>query len=230
MIQDEHLMAAASHADMVASRRLAKRDGATLADAVRRTLTAAAGAAGLAALLDERERIRRAEVAARDERQRAQARRLAAKRAKNAAPPGAWTGWFDGSAHPNPGRLGIGALLTGPAGERIEVSRRAGHGNSGQAEYLALIALLEAALPLGLAQLVVYGDSRVVIDDVNRRHEGRGASGLEPHLARVVQLIAQLGELSLVWIPRHKNGAADRLSQAAILSDAADQGEHARLV
>jgi ribonuclease HI len=57
----------------------------------------------------------------------------------------AWRGWFDGSAHPNPGQIGIGALLCGPDGQRVEISRRAGHGSSSDAEYLALTALLEAA-------------------------------------------------------------------------------------
>ncbi|MES2742632.1 MAG: ribonuclease HI family protein [Pseudomonadota bacterium] len=223
MTVDNSLIDAASRAEMVASRRLAQRSGVTLAQALRLILEQAAGAAGLARLLGERERARQAATAARADRQALKARQWADKQARHAAPSGAWTGWFDGSAHPNPGRLGIGALLTGPAGERVEVSRAAGHGNSGQAEYLALIALLEAALPLGPAQLVVYGDSRVVIDDVNRRHHGRGASGLESYLAKVAQLIAQLDELTLIWIPRHKNGAADQLSQAAIRSSAAPQ-------
>ena len=56
--------------------------------------------------------------------------------------PLAWRGWFDGSAHPNPGKLGIGALLLGPNGERIEVSEAAGHGSSSDAEYAALTAVL----------------------------------------------------------------------------------------
>ena len=102
----------------------------------------------------------------------------------------------------------------------MEISRRAGHGNSGEAEYLALTALLEAAVRLGARDLVVYGDSRVVVDDVNLSAQavaaGRGAKGLEAHRASVVALLESLGGVSLRWVPRHRNGDADRLSQLAI--------------
>lgn len=219
----EQLAAAAYKGERAASRRLAARTGMPEPDALRQTLVQAAGAEGLAALLATRSRLREAAQTARDERLRLQQTRLALKRAASAPPAGAWRAWFDGSAHPNPGRLGVGALLCGPAGERMEISRQAGHGNSGEAEYLALIALLEAALPLRMTQLVVYGDSKVVIDDVNLMPPA-GAKGLAAHRQRVQALLHQLGqtgEVSLRWVPRRRNGDADRLSQQAIASWAA---------
>ncbi|MGK5022332.1 ribonuclease HI family protein [Janthinobacterium sp. LB2P10] len=131
----------------------------------------------------------------------------------------AWRGWFDGSAHPNPGKLGIGALLLGPHGERIEVSQAAGYGSSSDAEYAALTALLQAALGVHPppVQLLLYGDSQVVINDVLGTTP-RGAKGLELHRASVVALLQQFTDVSLHWLPRHRNGEADRLSQLAIAS------------
>jgi ribonuclease HI len=143
----------------------------------------------------------------------ARAEKLA--RQKVAASPSAWTAWFDGSAHPNPGRIGIGALLQGPQGERIEISRRAGHGNSGDAEYLALIALLEMAVEMQLPELLVFGDSQIVVHDVLLA-QGAGAKGLQEHRERVGALMAQLALVNVRWVPRHRNGEADRLSQQAI--------------
>lgn len=216
----EQLAAAAYKGERVASRRLAARTGMPELDALRQTLTQAAGSQGLAVLLAARADLREREHERRAERLHTQQTRIALKRAASQPPSDAWRAWFDGSAHPNPGRLGIGALLCGPEGERTEISRQAGHGNSGEAEYLALIALLEAALPLHLAQLVVYGDSKVVIDDVNLA-PATGAKGLEAHRARVHELLRQLrlsGEVSVRWVPRHRNGDADRLSQQAIAS------------
>ncbi|MBA5637579.1 ribonuclease HI family protein [Duganella sp. LX20W] len=218
----EQLAAAAYKSERAASRRLAARSGIGEAEALHQVLTQAAGAQGLAALLAGRARLRELEQTRRAERARAQQARLALKRAAAQAPvpAHAWRAWFDGSAHPNPGRLGIGALLCGPDGERLEISRQAGHGNSGEAEYLALIAVLEAALPLPITQLVVYGDSKVVIDDVNLA-PAVGAKGLETHRERVAALLRQLalnGAVSLRWVPRHRNGEADRLSQQAIAS------------
>ena len=110
----------------------------------------------------------------------------------------------------------------------MEISRRAGHGNSGEAEYLALAALLEAALRLGATDLLVYGDSRVVVDDVNLSVEaiaaGRGAKGLEAHRMRVMDLLGPLGAVSLRWVPRHRNGDADRLSQLAVVGPLSASG------
>lgn len=168
-------------------------------------------------MLIERAQLRQADQARRAAKLEIKSTALARKQARVQAAPGAWQAWFDGSAHPNPGRLGIGALLCGPQGERVEISRRAGHGDSGEAEYLALIALLEAALELAPPQLLVYGDSQVVINDVNQP-AAPGAKGLESYRARVAALLAGLGEVSLRWIPRHRNGAADGLSQQAIAS------------
>jgi ribonuclease HI len=144
------------------------------------------------------------------------ARRPDASTPSGGAPAGAqaWRAWFDGSAHPNPGRIGIGALLLGPDGQRVEISRHAGHGNSGDAEYLALTALLEAATQLGIKELRIFGDSQVVVNDV-QPDGGPGAKGLEAHRARVMELLAGLGQVSVCWVPRHRNGAADRLSQLA---------------
>ncbi|MYN04657.1 reverse transcriptase-like protein [Pseudoduganella sp. DS3] len=145
-----------------------------------------------------------------------QERARAEKLARQAVPasPAAWHAWFDGSAHPNPGRIGIGVLLSGPSGERVEISRRAGHGSSGDAEYLALIAALEKAVELGVGELLLYGDSQVVVQDL-LVSPAAGAKGLEQHRARAAQLIAALAQVHVRWIPRHKNGEADRLSQQA---------------
>ena len=147
----------------------------------------------------------------------AQALAAAARLARRSVPPtaGQWRAWFDGSATPNPGRIGIGALLLGPGGERVEISRPAGHGSSGDAEYLALIALLEQAAELGVTELVAYGDSQVVVHDMLLA-AGAGAKGLERHRATATALVAQLGNVALRWVPRHRNGAADALSQRAL--------------
>ena len=162
----------------------------------------------------------KAEADARRQRKEAkmQARRdLWAARRQDAAGPLAWRGWFDGSAHPNPGKLGLGALLLGPNGERVEISEPLDYGNSSEAEYAALIAVLQAALALNPppVELLLYGDSQVVINDV-LGSTPLGAKGLEIHRASVVALLQQLHNVTLRWIPRHRNGEADRLSQLAV--------------
>lgn len=215
MTEFDALCDIAFHGERVAGRRLAQRTGVTEEAALRATLEQAAGVAGLPALCDER-RAQKAEMASRStmraaEKARANARR--AERHDGAATP--WRGWFDGSAHPNPGRCGIGALLVGPDGQRISVSSAAGYGNSSEAEYLALISVLEAARDAGARGLTLYGDSQVVINDMNGA-EDAAAQSLHELRARAKALIALLGEVALRWIPRHKNGEADALSQRAV--------------
>ncbi|MFA9218286.1 MAG: ribonuclease HI family protein [Sphingomonadaceae bacterium] len=209
----EILTRAAFNGERVAARRLMARHGSSEAEALHQVLTVAAGDAGLAQLLAARALLQQRDSGRRAVREQRQQQQRAARSARlqPQAAPGGWLAWFDGSAHPNPGHIGIGALLCGPQGERVEISRSAGHGSSSEAEYLALTALLEAAVQHAATDLLVHGDSRVVIDDVQAGR--RAAKGLEPHRRAVLALLAQLGSVTLRWVPRHRNGAADQLSQ-----------------
>jgi len=200
--------------ERAASRRLALACGIGAGQALRQVLEQRAGQAGLAALVT----ARLAAQAAQDERDAARAARRAADKARRAAAhdgrPSAWRAWFDGSARPNPGQCGIGAVLRGPGGAGVELALDAGYGNSSEAEYRALIAVLEAALEHGADELTVYGDSRVVIDDVNGP-DAFAAPALAAYRAAVRALAARVRHFTLRWVPRHKNLEADALSQRA---------------
>jgi ribonuclease HI len=209
---------AAFHNERVAARRQALAQGIPEAQALQAVLAQAAargGFADIAALLAERARVSNL-----DQQRRAakaalrHAEQLARKARREPAAGAGWRAWFDGSATPNPGLIGLGALLCGPRGERVEISRRAGHGSSSDAEYLALIALLEAALAARATPLAISGDSQVVIGDVGSA--GAAAKGMAAYRAQVRALMAQVGDVTLRWVPRHRNGDADRLSQQAI--------------
>jgi ribonuclease HI len=198
-----------------ASRRLARAHNLSDADALQRTLEQNAGSAGLAALVAGRLALQAADAARQAARAAARSTANAQRAARHDGRPTAWRAWFDGSARPNPGRCGIGALLRGPDGVAVELALPVGHGNSSEAEYLALIALLETAVAQGAHELTVYGDSRVVIDDVT----GPGlyaAPALADYRSRVHALLAHLPDVRLRWVPRHKNLEADALSQRAL--------------
>jgi len=200
--------------ERAAGRRLALANGLSGDQALRQVLEQAAGQAGLATLVS----ARLAQRTAQDERDAARAFQRAADKARRATAhdgrPTAWRAWFDGSARPNPGQCGIGAVLKGPDGVAVELAQPAGYGNSSEAEYRALIAVLEAAVAHGVAELTVYGDSRVVIDDVNGP-DAFAAPSLAAYRAAVHLLSARIPALSLRWVPRHKNLEADALSQRA---------------
>ncbi|MGZ3254431.1 MAG: reverse transcriptase-like protein, partial [Burkholderiaceae bacterium] len=97
-----------------------------------------------------------------------------------------------------------------------EISFGAGHGDSNEAEYLALIAVLEEAVRIQPDKLVVYGDSRVVIDEMNSV-TGIASNTLKDLSEQAKRLVAQLDAVSLHWTPREKNAVADALSQRGLL-------------
>ena len=127
-----------------------------------------------------------------------------------------WQGWFDGAALPNPGKIGLGVVLISPAG--IHSGRSVLIGESGcnnEAELHALCLALEIASEAGARRLQLHGDSNVAVRYV------RGPESTQ--IARLVVLVAQarmriqgFEEVLLVWVPRHRNVEADRLSRQAL--------------
>jgi ribonuclease HI len=212
---DAELQAIAYKGEHAASRRLARAQGLSEAQALRQTLQLAAGKAGLAALVAERLALREAESARAAARAALRATVKARRAAQHEAAPSAWRAWFDGSARPNPGRCAIGVLLRGPDGVEIELSRPAGDGDSSEAEYRALIALLETALAHGADDLAIHGDSQVVINDVTGP-DFHAAPALHDYRTTARALLARFEQVSLRWVPRHKNKSADALSQRAL--------------
>jgi ribonuclease HI len=80
------------------------------------------------------------------------------------------------------------------------------------AEYRALIAILQAGLAAGAGALTVYGDSKVVIDDVTGATR-EPVRALAPLREQARALMARYNEVQLRWVPRHRNPEADALSQ-----------------
>lgn|GEM_PF-6395990 len=119
--------------------------------------------------------------------------------------PDGWTTQF--------GWLGItfGAvrLLAMDTGQKFR-----GTQNSTLAEWEALQAgLLWVCKLRSLERLVIYGDSRAVIDGVNARN-GKSGQHAGQQCVRMLQQLRDLNVPSRAsWIPREGNGLADRLSR-----------------
>ena len=209
---------ASFHRERVAARRLAHSHALSPALALQRVLEASAGELHLADFIGARLLAREAEARRQALRRDAGCARHMARRLARLPDPTAWHAWFDGSAVPNPGRLGLGALLQTPDGTRCTSSVAGGTGNSNDAEYLALILALQLALPLNPAVMIVHGDSRIVIGDALGAQAPVAA--LAVHRQNAQALLAQFASVRLVWIPRAKNAAADELARAALLANA----------
>jgi ribonuclease HI len=229
------LIAVAYHGERVLGRRLARAGAMSEAMALRQALQRAAGDGSLDELVARRRAAQAASERGKQARREASARKRDSRR-DDTATDGAWQAWFDGSALPNPGRMSVGALLQSPAGRIVTLSAVAGIGDSNEAEYLALISVLEAAVDAGADRLVVRGDSDVVLRDVagsesaaaqrpgadGEKREKGGKAGPRAGVVRLTaqrdrarELVARFDSVEWRWIPRHRNRAADALARAA---------------
>ena len=130
--------------------------------------------------------------------------------------PRRWTIHCDGSAMPNPGRMGIGAVITQPDGTRHTLSQ-ATHttGCNNEAELRALTLALEEARARGASAVVAYSDNSILVEQLGAA-DARPIARLAPLFEDARALLGTFEEASVQWIPRHRNGEADALARAAL--------------
>lgn len=128
----------------------------------------------------------------------------------------AWTVYCDGSAMPNPGRMGIGAVVTAPDGERHTLSQ-ATHttGCNNEAELLALTLALQDLRARGATAVRAYSDNSILVEQL----DGRAVAPIA-RLAGLFDearaLLDSFDDVRVHWIPRHRNAEADALARAAL--------------
>lgn len=126
-----------------------------------------------------------------------------------------WRGWFDGAAEPtNPGNRSIGVFLEGPSGTVAQISRSIGFGTNNEAEYEAIIALMEAAIEAGAPSVRIFGDSQLVVNQLNGEWVVRSAT-LQSYWSRARTLM-QKANATVSWVPREQNTKADELSKREV--------------
>ena len=128
--------------------------------------------------------------------------------------------YFDGASKDNPGLSGAGAVLFQCSHEEktkiFEVNKFVGdeHTNN-QAEYCGLIIGLKECLKRGFRKITVYGDSKLIIKQMNEEWDVKSPK-LIP-LYRAAKKIENKMELvSFQHIKREFNSDADSLANKAI--------------
>ena len=123
-------------------------------------------------------------------------------------------GHFDGASRGNPGEAGAGAILLKEDGTSLwECAHPLGKRTNNEAEYLALILLLEEAERRGIAA-DIRGDSQLVVNQVTGKWKIN-----EPRLRELADravVLLKKTKSTLAWVPREENSAADRLSNVAL--------------
>jgi len=125
------------------------------------------------------------------------------------------TVWFDGACSGNPGPMGAGAVVQLPHGEPQVLSLALGKGTNNQAEYRALILGLRHALAAGADEVLVHGDSQLVLRQLLGEYRVRNAD-LKPLHDEAAKLLHQFPKWRLEWVPRGANQVADEASKRAI--------------
>ena len=127
-----------------------------------------------------------------------------------------WLVHCDGSALPNPGRMGLGAVWTAPDGTRHTLSQVApGTGCNNEAEVRALMAALTALKLQGAQDLLLHCDNSVVVAQVGS-HTAKPIARLAALFDEARALFNTFQHATLVWIPQHRNSEADALARAAL--------------
>ncbi|KAJ0391128.1 hypothetical protein P43SY_012144 [Pythium insidiosum] len=142
----------------------------------------------------------------------------------------AWVASFDGSAKPKNGGASCGALLWQTPSWSVKAAegRFFEGGTVNEAEYRGAIACLELALAHEVKELVVCGDSRIVIQQLRGEIECR-TPGLQVLLAEALKLLRKFDKVFLVHVARAYNAAADWITGKTLQRRTGDCANEARL-
>ena len=129
--------------------------------------------------------------------------------------------YFDGAA--NHSRYEISVLLISPHGDHIPRSVRLAFSNQHLAtnniiEYEACILGLETTLELGIRQIEVFGDSNLVLRQIQGHWNTKDVK-LRPYHAYLKLLVGRFDDLSYTHLPRAQNQFADVLATLASMID-----------
>jgi ribonuclease HI len=125
--------------------------------------------------------------------------------------PEHWVMYFDGSLKLE--GAGARVLLISPMGERLKYVLQIFHKvSNNEAEYEALLHGLRLATSLGIKRLLVYDDSAVVINQVNKSWD-RNKKNMDAYCLEVRKLENKFYGLEFHHAVRDNNVAADVLSK-----------------
>ena len=130
-------------------------------------------------------------------------------------PQSEYTMNFDGASRGNPGPAGIGAVIFHNGQEIWATCQYIGTKTNNQSEYSALILGLKEALTRDIKQLHVYGDSQLVINQINGIYKVKNV-GLQELYQEVQELKAKFETIAFTHIYREFNKRADHLSNMAL--------------
>ena len=123
---------------------------------------------------------------------------------------------FDGGSRGNPGLCGAGYVIYKNGKEFNKSGQIVSKNNTNNyAEYMGLLLGLHAAIKLGIKNLIIEGDSQLVINQLNGKYKCN-SSNLIPLMERSKEYLSKLSNYTLNHVLRDKNSVADGLANIAM--------------
>jgi ribonuclease HI len=122
----------------------------------------------------------------------------------------------DGGARGNPGPAAIAAVVSTPDGEVIDRhGELIGNATNNVAEYRALLLGIERARDLGATEVLLIGDSELIVRQVQGTYRVKQAH-LRPLHQQVLEALKVFDRWRIEHVRRELNAAADMLVNEAL--------------
>ena len=123
--------------------------------------------------------------------------------------------YFDGGSNPNPGKTAGAYVIYQDDTVIAQGGKFLAKGTNNIGEYTGLVEGLKRSLSLNIKEIEVFGDSMLVISQLNGSWKVRN-EGLKPYYAEAFHLKSQFQKITLQHVLRHKNSYADSLSDKTL--------------
>ena len=126
--------------------------------------------------------------------------------------------YFDGCSKGNPGIAGAGSVIYKNEEEIYSESTFVGDNETNNvAEYTGLIIGLGYAVNNKIQKLIVRGDSKLVIKQMNGEYQVKSLN-IKEHYDRAIRLAREIPSLTFQHVYRYDNKRADELANMGILT------------
>ena len=124
-----------------------------------------------------------------------------------------WTIQTDGSSAQKRG--GVGVVITTPNGEILKYGVRLRFpATNNEAEYEGILTGLRLRKVLGVKNLLIQSDSKLVIEQIKGEYEAK-EERMQKYLRLTRHLTREFNEVEFIQVPRNQNALADEISKLA---------------
>ena len=124
--------------------------------------------------------------------------------------------FFDGASKGNPGRVGGGEVIINPGGKvEIEYYWNIGYNSNNMAEAYGLWQGLKQVQKKGVEEVMVIGDSRLIIQALNGGRRGKNER-TERIINRIRSMAKRFKKIEFFHVLRELNGLADIAANKSI--------------